>query len=140
MVQKFFYETVSALVEALIMDISGKRNSSITAKCTEFVVREVGMMQPLLRIAVTLLMGYMNYAQIFRHGEPLTGMPLDARVGVIKAWAKSRFSFKNDFLKMMLTFTILAYFDTDEVLDEAGIDVREYSRISRFYNNGINDV
>jgi hypothetical protein len=127
------------MIEVFIVEISGIQNNNLLEKCTHFIVQEYDRMQPLFKVVILLIINCLNFAQLFKYRKSFVNLPIDTRAKILKNWTKSNLTLKQDTIKLLLSFTILSYFDNEKVLEEFGINIKEYFRILCFYNSGISN-
>jgi hypothetical protein len=130
-----FIEIIGKATGVFVSAMEGKEDGFVAEECANFAAAVCQNMQPLYKVGIAGLALYLNFSQLLRYGKFFINLPLEKRTKILDKWSGSLLGPKRDFVKLFLNLSILAYYDSEDVLEKMGVDTREYLKIQRLYND-----
>lgn len=130
---RIWERTVAGISAVLILEMPHRAEQPLDRHCVEFILSVSGKMQPLLQIALLAAALYFHAEVLLRFKGMFGSLSgLEKRQAVF-GWLASRFRFKRDFIRLLMNLFLLAYYDSDALLNQTGGDVAARRKIQRFY-------
>ena len=82
---------------------------------TDFVCSQIAAMPSFLRLPYRLVLTAFNLLPLLRWARPFTRLPERARASYLSLWSDGGISLNRDFVKLLRSCALLAYFDHEEV-------------------------
>ena len=82
---------------------------------TDFVCSQIAAMPSFLRVPYRLALTAFNLLPVLRWARPFARLPERARATYLSAWSDGGISLNRDFVKLLRSCALLAYFDHEEV-------------------------
>ena len=106
--------TLAVLSTALLPpwpDLPAPLRAEIEAEVNVYVARQVERMPTFLRIPYVAVLGVFGVSAILRYGRPFTRLAPAQRDAWIRVWAQSPLVPMRDFVRMVRSCALLAWFD-----------------------------
>lgn len=124
-----YEKIVYAMVEAVIWDIDPNFDKRIAKDAAAFLGAVHKSMQPLYRFGLVIL----AVAFSVRTGRRFLEFTPEQHMQLMRKWLKSSIGVKRDFIRFFLNMTLLFYYDSGDVLQSLGVDVKSHRKIQCFY-------
>jgi hypothetical protein len=82
---------------------------------TDFVCSQIAAMPSFLRLPYRLALAAFNLLPVLRWARPFSRLPERARTAYLSVWSDGGISLNRDFVKLLRSCALLAYFDHEEV-------------------------
>lgn len=129
----FFPKIVYAIVEAVIWDINPNFDKRIVKDAAAFLCAVHKNMQPLYRFGLVVLACAFSLFVFFCTGKPILRISPERRMRIMRKWLKSPIGVMRDFIRFFLNMTLLFYYDSADVLQSLGVDIKSHRKIQCFY-------
>ncbi len=87
---------------------------------TDFVCFQIAAMPSFLRLPYRLALTAFNLLPLLRWGSPFGRLPERARASYLSFWSDGGISVNRDFVKLLRSCALLAYFDHEDVRRQLG--------------------
>jgi hypothetical protein len=106
--------TVGAITECLAPTFPVEEPASraaVLADVTAFVVSQVGALPDFLRYPYRLALFAFEWLAVLRYGRPFAGLDPERRQAWVELWAESPIGATRNFVKLIRSCALLAYYD-----------------------------
>ena len=87
---------------------------------TDFVCSQIAAMPSFLRLPYRLALTAFNLLPVLRWARPFARLPERTRAAYLSGWSDGGVSLNRDFVKLLRSCALLAYFDHEEVRRQLG--------------------
>ena len=87
---------------------------------TDFVCSQIAAMPSFLRLPYRLALVAFQWLPLLRWARPFARLPERAKVAYLSFWSDGGISLNRDFVKLLRSCALLAYFDHEEVRRQLG--------------------
>ena len=92
-------------------DLDAATRRTVEQDVTSYVARQIHSMPSFLRLPYRLALFAFAWLPLFRYGHWFGSLPPDRRVSYLASWNDARFAPMRDFVKLIRSIALLAYFD-----------------------------
>jgi len=131
--KKILVKIFTAVSTAVINTLEPKTSQQVKERCADFVVAEYHALQPVHKIGISIIATYLEASSILVRRKRFTKCAFKEQQEIITHWLSSNIYPKKAFMQFFANFTVLALYDSHQVLKNHGIDIESYKKTLRFY-------
>jgi hypothetical protein len=112
---------VSAIVGLLVPsypELDAPTRTAVGADVTDFVVSQIEAMPAFLRVPYTAALAVFSWLPLLRYGRRFWGLDAAAQAAYLSRWSDGRFGVPRNFIKLIRSCALLAYFDHARVREQ----------------------